>query len=115
MRVIADFHIHSAYSRATSKDMNIAEIVRWADKKGINIISCGDFQHPAYLGELKNKLREAEPGLYRLKDKKTEARVVLATEISNIYKQDGKCYKYNLVSTKCDNTKKNVLINTNSS
>ncbi|MEI7542374.1 MAG: endonuclease Q family protein [bacterium] len=93
MRVIADFHIHSAYSRATSKDMNIAEIVRWADKKGINIISCGDFQHPAYLGELKNKLREAEPGLYRLKDKKTEARVVLATEISNIYKQDGKVRK----------------------
>lgn len=93
MRIIADFHIHSAYSRATSKDMNIVEIVRWADKKGINIISCGDFQHPAYLGELKHKLREAEPGLYKLKDKKTEARVVLSTEISNIYKQDGKVRK----------------------
>lgn len=93
MRVIADFHIHSKYSRATSKDMDITEITKWADKKGINIISSGDFQHPAWLGELKNKLRESEPGLYRLKDKKNNARVILSTEISNIYKQDGRTRK----------------------
>src|ERR1035437_279166 len=93
MRVIADFHVHSKYSRATSKNMNVGEIARWADKKGINIISCGDFQHPAYLGELKNQLRESEPGLYRLKDRKTDSRIILSTEISNIYKQDGKVRK----------------------
>ena len=93
MRVIADFHVHSKYSRATSKSMNVSEIALWADKKGIDIISCGDFQHPAYLGELKNKLRETEPGLHMLKDKKTQARVILSTEISNIYKQDGKVRK----------------------
>jgi uncharacterized protein (TIGR00375 family) len=93
VRIIADFHIHSKYSRATSKDMNIATIAKWADKKGINIIASGDFQHPAYLGELKNKLIESEPGLHRIKDKKTEARIVLSTEISNIYKQDGKVRK----------------------
>ena len=93
MRIIADFHVHSKFSRATSKDMNVMEIAKWADKKGINVISCGDFQHPMYLGELKNKLREAEPGLHRLKDKKTNARVILSTEISNIYKQDGKVRK----------------------
>lgn len=93
MRIIADFHVHSKYSRATSKAMNIPDIAKWADKKGISIIASGDFQHPAYLGELKNKLKESEPGLYRIKDGKTNARIVLSTEISNIYKQDGKVRK----------------------
>ncbi len=93
MRIIADFHVHSKYSRATSKEMNPASITKWADKKGIGVIATGDFQHPAYLGELKNKLKEAEPGLYRLKDGKTDARMILSTEISNIYKQDGKVRK----------------------
>jgi uncharacterized protein (TIGR00375 family) len=73
--------------------MNIPDIAKWADKKGISIIASGDFQHPAYLGELKNKLKESEPGLYRIKDGKTNARIVLSTEISNIYKQDGKVRK----------------------
>ena len=67
MRIIADLHIHTKYSRATSKDMNINEIVRWADKKGINIIGTGDFQHPGYFGELKNKLEPAEPGLFKIR------------------------------------------------
>jgi uncharacterized protein (TIGR00375 family) len=73
--------------------MNVVDIAKWADKKGIGIIASGDFQHPAYLGELKNKLKESDPGLYRIKDGRTEARVILSTEISNIYKQDGKVRK----------------------
>lgn len=93
MRIIVDFHIHSKYSRATSKDMEIVNIVRWADKKGIGIIGSGDFQHPAYFGELKNKLEPAEPGLFKLKKFKSKARVVLTTEISNIYKQGNKTRK----------------------
>ncbi|MCE5300254.1 MAG: endonuclease Q family protein [Spirochaetia bacterium] len=93
MRIIADFHVHSKYSRATSKDMTTPHLAKWADKKGINIIASGDFQHPGYLGELKNKLKEAEPGLYRSKDGKTDARIILSTEISNIYKHDGKVRK----------------------
>jgi uncharacterized protein (TIGR00375 family) len=93
MRIIADFHIHSKYSRATSESMNIVETVQWADKKGIGIIGSGDFQHPAYLGELKHKLEAAEPGLYKLRKSKEKARVLLTTEIANIYKQGGKVRK----------------------
>jgi uncharacterized protein (TIGR00375 family) len=73
--------------------MNISDIAKWADKKGIGIIASGDFQHPAYLGELKNKLVESDPGLYRVKNSKAKARIILSTEISNIYKQDGKVRK----------------------
>jgi uncharacterized protein (TIGR00375 family) len=73
--------------------MNAANIVKWADKKGIGIIASGDFQHPAYLGELKNSLVESEPGLHRVKNSKAKARIILSTEISNIYKQDGKVRK----------------------
>ena len=93
MRIIADLHIHTKYSRATSKDMNINEIVRWADKKGINVIGTGDFQHPGYFGELKNKLEPAQPGLYKIRKSKAAARVMLTTEISNVYKQGGKVRK----------------------
>jgi uncharacterized protein (TIGR00375 family) len=90
MRIIADLHIHTKYSRATSKDMNIHEIVKWADKKGIGVIGTGDFQHPGYFGELKNKLEPAEPGLLKLRKSKAKARVMLTTEIANVYKQGGK-------------------------
>lgn len=93
MRIIVDFHIHSRYSRATSRDMEIVNIVKWADKKGIGIIGSGDFQHPTYFGQLKNKLEPAEPGLFRLRKSKSKARVVLSTEISNIYKQGNKVRK----------------------
>jgi uncharacterized protein (TIGR00375 family) len=93
MKIIADLHIHSKYSHATSRNMNINEIVGWADKKGISIIGSGDFQHPAYFGELKNKLEPAEPGLFRLRKSKAKARVLFSTEISNIFKQGGKVRK----------------------
>ncbi len=93
MRLIADLHIHSKYSRATSPDMNPVEITKWADKKGIAVIGSGDFQHPAYFGELKNKLEPAEPGLFKIRKQKTKSRIMLSTEISNIYKQGGKVRK----------------------
>lgn len=93
MRLIADLHIHSKYSRATSPDMNPVEITKWADKKGIAVIGSGDFQHPAYFGELKNKLEPAEPGLLKVRKQKTKSRIMLSTEISNIYKQGGKVRK----------------------
>ena len=93
MRIIADFHIHSKYSRATSKDMTARTIALWADKKGINIIASGDFQHPKYLAELKTVLEAAEPGLYKIKKERFASRIVLSTEIANIYKQGGKVRK----------------------
>ncbi len=68
MRVIADLHIHSKYSRATSKQMEPVVLAHWAEKKGINLIATGDFTHPRYLSELKSTLMEDGSGFLRLKN-----------------------------------------------
>lgn len=67
MRYIADFHIHSKYSRATSPKMDLENISAWCQKKGINIVTCADFTHPKWFKELKEKLVLNESGLYSLK------------------------------------------------
>lgn len=64
MRVIADLHIHSKYSRATSKDMEIPTISRWAKIKGINLVGTGDFTHPDWFKEIKSFLKESKEGIY---------------------------------------------------
>ena len=107
MRFIADFHIHSKYSRAVSKDMVLEELDRWADDKGILVMGTGDFTHSAWLRELKEKLEPAESGLYKLKPqfklktiKGTEAdtRFILTVEISSIYSRGGRTRRvHNLV------------------
>ena len=68
MKFIADLHIHSPYSRATSKTGTIQGLFAWARVKGINVIGTGDFTHPGWLSRLKENLEPAEPGLFRLKD-----------------------------------------------
>ncbi|SCH50666.1 Uncharacterised protein [uncultured Blautia sp.] len=103
MKVIADLHIHSRYSMATSKLGTPEYLDLWARKKGITLIGTGDFTHPAWREELKEKLIPAEEGLYRLKDEYVleEARnlpgqaprFVVTGEISSIYKKNGKCRK----------------------
>lgn len=65
---IADLHIHSHYSRAASKDCSLEYLDLWARKKGIAILGTGDFTHPAWREELKEKLVPAEEGLYILKE-----------------------------------------------
>lgn len=99
--LIVDLHLHSHYSRATSKDMNIASLFKWGKIKGIDIIGTGDFTHPEYFEELQEKLEPAEEGLFRLKDefvkdqneqlsenlREREVRFILTVEISNIYKR----------------------------
>lgn len=65
---IADLHIHSRYSRATSKDLTPEQLDYWAGRKGIQILGTGDFTHPAWREELQEKLVPAEDGLYALKD-----------------------------------------------
>ena len=67
MRIIADLHIHSKYSRAVSRDMTPENLDIWAQKKVITVIGTGDFTHPRWLEELKEKLEPAEEGLYRLR------------------------------------------------
>ncbi len=102
MEFIADFHIHSHYSRSTSPQMNVAGITKWGKIKGIQLIGTGDFTHPQWFLELQEKLEPAEPGLFKLKDKyykeispqipsscQTEMRFMLTAEISTIYSKNG--------------------------
>lgn len=103
MKYIADLHIHSRYSRATSKEGTPECLDLWARKKGISIVGTGDFTHPAWRQELNEKLEPAEDGLYTLKNKyvleetrhfRQEApRFVISGEISSIYKKNGKTRK----------------------
>lgn len=90
---LADFHIHSRYSRATSPQMHPLSINNFAKQKGISVIGSGDFLHPQYLKELQNELMPSEKGLYNCKDDNDSTRFILTTEVSNIYTQGGKTRK----------------------
>src|SRR3990167_1528706 len=89
MKLIADFHIHSKYSRATSKEINISNLSQWAKWKGINLLGTGDFTHPLWFQELKNNLQPLGNGLYVNKNF-PEIKFILTTELSSIYTQGGK-------------------------
>jgi PHP family Zn ribbon phosphoesterase len=100
MRFIADLHIHSHFSIATSKDLVPEKLDFWARMKGISVVGTGDFTHPGWTKELKEKLEPAEPGLFKLKDElrisgapDRPMRFLLTAEISNIYKKNGKVRK----------------------
>ena len=99
----ADLHIHSRFSRATSRDGDLPHLDLWARRKGILLVGTGDFTHPAWRAEMAEQLCEAEEGLYRLKDEfvlpdgtagePLRPRFVVSGEISTIYKKDGKTRK----------------------
>lgn len=89
MKFIADFHIHSKYSRATSKDMDVEHLIEWSKLKGINLIGTGDFTHHLWLEELKLKLEPKGNGLFIYKD----VNFILTTEISSIYSKKGRTYR----------------------
>ncbi|MCM8793400.1 MAG: endonuclease Q family protein, partial [Candidatus Omnitrophica bacterium] len=86
MRIITDFHIHSKYSRATSKDMDLDHLVESAGFKGINLLGTGDFTHFLWLEELRRNLKPLSYGLYTYK----KMNFILTTEVSNIYFQKGR-------------------------
>src|SRR3989338_1750389 len=106
MPLISDLHIHSKYSRATSKDLNLPNLWAWAQMKGIDLMGTGDFTHPQWFQELSEQLEEATPGFYQLKK---EARLqskfsvpkscqrsvyfVPTVEISTIYKKGDRVRK----------------------
>ena len=91
---IADFHIHSKYSRATSKELSPETLALWGKRKGLGLIGTGDFTHAAWRAELSEKLTPAEDGLYILKDAPDiKIRFILTGEISSIYKKNGKTRK----------------------
>ncbi len=111
MKIIADFHVHSKYSRATARNLDLENLYVAAQIKGVDVVGSGDFSHPAWYAEIKNKLEPAEAGLFRLKKEIATAcdlevpancrravRFVLTTEISNIYKKRDRTRKnHNLV------------------
>lgn len=100
---LADLHIHSHYSRATSKDCTPEQLDKWARRKGLQLVGTGDFTHPAWREELKEKLLPAEAGLFSLKEAYrlpdfmqpgcAPVRFVLSAEISSIYKKNGRVRK----------------------
>ncbi|GIJ28845.1 DNA helicase [Micromonospora qiuiae] len=108
---VADLHIHSKYSRACSRDLTLPNLGWWARRKGIGVLGTGDFTHPAWYDHLRETLRPAEPGLYRLapeaerdiarrlppklasEAETAPVRFMLSVEISTIYKRDDRTRK----------------------
>ena len=97
MKFIADFHLHSKYSRATSPQMDLENLDKWAKIKGIKILGTGDFTHPEWFNNLKQRLEPAESGLFKLKNSNSETRFILTTEISCIYSKKGKVRKVHII------------------
>ncbi|MBS7641375.1 MAG: endonuclease Q family protein [Candidatus Bathyarchaeia archaeon] len=87
MRVIADLHIHSKYSRATSTSMNVQEIARFSQIKGLTIVGTGDFTHPEWLRELKSELVEVDgTGLYKpAKMPGSPVYFMITSEVSTVF------------------------------
>ncbi len=103
MRFIADLHIHSRHSRATSKDMSLESLWKWAQLKGIAVIGTGDFTHPKWFQEIKDKLETIGNNIFKLKNNyqsidipiscSAEVYFMLTAEISCIYSKNGKVRK----------------------
>lgn len=94
MEFVADFHIHSKYSRATSREMDLDHLADWARIKGIKLLGTGDFTHHLWLEELKLKLEPVGNGLFIYKD----IYFILTGEISSIYSKNNRTYRiHNLV------------------
>lgn len=93
MQTIFDLEIHSKYARAVSPDMVPEKLAEWAALKGIKVMATGDFTHPTWLKELKEKLEPAEPGLFKMKrpadSRSAGTRFLLSGEIACIYKKSG--------------------------
>lgn len=89
MKCVADLHLHSKYSRATSINMDLDEMARWAKLKGIDILGTGDFTHPIWLKELNEKLTPLGNGLFEYKG----TMFMLTSEVSNIYQAGGRVRK----------------------
>lgn len=89
MEFVADFHIHSKYSRATSRAMEIKSLNEWAKLKGITLLGTGDFTHHLWLEELKHNLEDCANGLYKYKD----TYFILTAEVSSIYSKKGKTHR----------------------
>lgn len=86
MRVIADLHLHSRYSRATSADMSLPGLARWAKLKGITLLGTGDFTHPGWYKELVGALRPAGEGIYAYEG----AHFLFTAEVAAVWNHGGR-------------------------
>jgi uncharacterized protein (TIGR00375 family) len=93
MRIVADLHIHSRFSYACSKEMEVERLAWWAKRKGITLLGTGDFTHPIYLTHLKKTLEPAEEGLFRLRTGEREVRFMATVEVTNIFRHEGRLRK----------------------
>ena len=108
MKVITDLHLHSRFSRAVSKDMNLPTMASWADKKGIGLLGTGDWTHPVWFREISTFLKEKNEGIYQLIKGSNKCLFVLSTELSSIYSQGGKARRihYLILSPNLDVSQK---------
>jgi DNA helicase II / ATP-dependent DNA helicase PcrA len=90
MRFIADLHLHSKYSRACSKELTLPNIAKACERKGIQIVGTSDFTHPAWRSHIGEELESAANGVFALKGGRSPVRFILSTEVSCIYKRNGK-------------------------
>jgi DNA helicase-2/ATP-dependent DNA helicase PcrA len=97
MSFFADFHIHSRYSRSTSPGLELPELARWAEIKGIRVVGSGDFTHPSWFHDLESQLVESAPGLFTLKTNYPSIHFILSSEISLIYKKKDRVRKVHLL------------------
>ena len=107
MRFIADLHIHSHYSIATSPDMAPETLWRWAQLKGVTVIGTGDAAHPGWFKEMSRKLDHAGNGLFVLREEfedntiprscASEVFFLISTEISCIYSKNGRTRKVHCI------------------
>ena len=106
MSFATDLHLHSPYARGTSPALSLRSLAQWADIKGLDVLACGDFTHPAWLAEIRRSLRPADDGLFDLgerserpvvRGRERSARFVLGTEVSCVYAQDGRSRRLHLL------------------
>ncbi|OGH89117.1 MAG: hypothetical protein A2537_00345 [Candidatus Magasanikbacteria bacterium RIFOXYD2_FULL_36_9] len=98
MKQIVDLHIHSKYARACSPLLELPNIAKKCEEKGVNICATGDFTHPAWLKHIQSELKEiGDTGLYQLKNFQSVTKFILSTEISCVYKHKNKVRRLHLL------------------
>jgi uncharacterized protein (TIGR00375 family) len=97
MRTIVDLHMHSHYSRATSRQLTVAGIAAAAAQKGVNVVATGDITHPGWLDEIERELAEDGSGFLHLKDGSSPTRFTLFGEVANIYKKGDRARRLHML------------------
>ncbi len=93
MAYVADLHIHSRFSRACSRELNIPNLAKWSKFKGIDLMGTGDCLHPLWQAELKNVLKDIGNGTYQYE----ETKFILTTEVACIYSENGKVHRIHII------------------